>query len=146
MSYEAVKAIWEHSAVEGAARLTLLAVGHHADEYGVCWPSVGRLTSMTKLDRSTVMRSLRRLEKAGELQRHASQGEVNVYVLALPGLREIPAGLEACLAGLRTRLVQRRQLVAVHVAERKLARGGGAQDAPLNVQIYLNAQGNRGSP
>jgi hypothetical protein len=67
MSVAATSYVWEKSEAEGADRLVLLALADFADEYGNCFGSWGKLCSKTRLARSTVARSLRRLQDFGEL-------------------------------------------------------------------------------
>ena len=50
-------------------RLVALALANHADEEGVCWPSVKRIIACTGLTKRTILRSLDRLEETGWLIR-----------------------------------------------------------------------------
>jgi hypothetical protein len=67
VSVAATSYVWEKSEAEGADRLVLLALADFADEHGNCFGSWGKLCSKTRLARSTVARSLRRLQDFGEL-------------------------------------------------------------------------------
>ena len=49
-----------------AAALTL-----HANDFGVCWPSIRSLANVTRLSRPTVQRALAGLEAAGVIERRA---------------------------------------------------------------------------
>lgn len=67
MSVSATDYVWKKSTAEGADRLVLLALADFADEMGNCFGSWGKLCEKTRLARATVARSLRRLQKAGQL-------------------------------------------------------------------------------
>ena len=67
MSAEATNWVWKHSEAAGSDRLVLLALADFADESGHCFGSWTTLEHKTKLSRSTIARSLARLEKDGIL-------------------------------------------------------------------------------
>lgn len=82
-----VHAIWKHSDVRGCCRLVLLALAHHANNDGVCWPSVPRLERWSRLARSQVQRCLRQLEHQGAItvfRRGGGRGHPNWYTVASP--------------------------------------------------------------
>jgi hypothetical protein len=69
-------------------RFVLVALAEHADEDGVCWPGVSRLTERTGYGRATVQRALARLEVDGLLSRQercvsGGRQTSNLYVLDL---------------------------------------------------------------
>jgi len=69
-------------------RFVLVALAEHADEDGVCWPGVSRLTERTGYNRVTVQRALARLEVDGLLSRQercvpGGRQTSNLYVLDL---------------------------------------------------------------
>ena len=67
MSVAATNWVWTQSMAEGADRLVLLALADFADETGKCFGSWGTMQRKTRLARSTIARSIKRLEAAGEL-------------------------------------------------------------------------------
>lgn len=54
-----------HSGAPPSQRLVLIALAYHADQEGVCWPSINRISSITGLSEATVIRCLTSLEQAG---------------------------------------------------------------------------------
>ena len=69
MSVKATSWVWQESKCEGADRLVLLALADFADENGRCFGSWGTLEDKTRLSRSTIVRSLKRLEASGDLSK-----------------------------------------------------------------------------
>lgn len=67
MSVKATSWVWYECDVAGADRMVLLALADFADESGHCFGSWTTLEHKTKLSRSTIARSLTRLEKDGVL-------------------------------------------------------------------------------
>ena len=67
MSVKATSWVWHESRCEGPDRLVLLALADFADEHGRCFGSWGTLEQKTRLSRSTIIRSLKRLEASGDL-------------------------------------------------------------------------------
>jgi len=68
MSVAATTWVWSDSKSEGADRLVLLALADFADETGRCFGSWGTMQRKTRLSKSTIARSLKRLEESGELK------------------------------------------------------------------------------
>ena len=68
MSVAATTWVWNSSKSEGADRLVLLALADFADESGRCFGSWGTMQRKTRLSKSTIARSLKRLEESGELK------------------------------------------------------------------------------
>ncbi len=69
MSYNASKWVWESSETQGVERLVLLALAFHCQKDGwSCWPSVERLAAFTQTSASTVRRSLKSLERKGDIR------------------------------------------------------------------------------
>lgn len=62
-------------------KLMLLALAEHTDKNGCCWPSIARLSTMTGYHRSTVMRTLVELERAGKITRARHRGKATRYRL-----------------------------------------------------------------
>lgn len=54
--------------LSSSAVLVLHTIGLHLDREGKCWPSVRRISALSRLSRRTVQRSIRRLESGGLLR------------------------------------------------------------------------------
>ena len=67
--------------IPGAAWAVLIALYVHADDDGVCWPSVTRIATLTGADRSTVIRAVGWLEDNGVITRQRTPGKANLYRL-----------------------------------------------------------------
>lgn len=67
MSIKVMTRVWEHSTQNNGKLLLLLALADHADDNGVCWPSIGRLAQKARIEPRQAKRHLRALEKEGEL-------------------------------------------------------------------------------
>jgi hypothetical protein len=68
MSISVMSNVWKYSQACGNDLLLLLAMADHADDEGVCWPSIGTLADKTRVSESTVKRSVKELVKLGELK------------------------------------------------------------------------------
>ena len=105
MSVAATNYVWERSPAEGADRLVLLALADFADESGNCFGSWGKLGQKTRLGRATIARSVKRLQKSGELvmvekgHRKLAGDGAEATVWQIPGVAEM---------GLRMRPVSER--------------------------------------
>ena len=76
--------VWQASEPrEAADRLMLLALADNADDRGLCWPGIPTLARKCAVHRSTVIRTLERLEAAGHLDVERRAGRVNVYRITL---------------------------------------------------------------
>ena len=71
---------WEYAGT-APCKLVLLALADHADKNGYCWPGLTRLSDMTGLHRSTVMRRLIDLERAGRIICTRRRGRTTRYQL-----------------------------------------------------------------
>jgi hypothetical protein len=70
MSVKVMDWVFHCSRSEGIARLVLLAIADSSNDQGdQAWPSMSTLAAKCGVDRSTVVRSLARLEELGELRR-----------------------------------------------------------------------------
>jgi hypothetical protein len=97
MSIHVTLRVWDQTpTVKGGDLLTLLALSEFADESGRCWPSVKTLATRCRLTKRQVQRVLRRLEKAGHLNRQPQAGRagVNIYTVlcASSGVTQLPPG------------------------------------------------------
>ena len=95
MSVAATNYVWERSPAEGADRLVLLALADFADESGNCFGSWGKLGQKTRLGRATIARSVKRLQKSGELvmvekgHRKLAGDGAEATVWQIPGVAEM---------------------------------------------------------
>ena len=67
MSIRVINRVWEHAPSAGTALLLLLALADHANDDGICWPSVDTLAHKARTSERSVQRLLRDLEKDGEV-------------------------------------------------------------------------------
>lgn len=86
MSIAVMSAIWNHSPRKGGELLVLLALADFATDYGMCYPSIGRLATKTRLSERQVRSILRTLEEAGEIATEQQEGPkgCNVYRILPP--------------------------------------------------------------
>lgn len=63
--------------------LVYMALIRHADNTGVCWPSLERLAKIARCSQPTVSKSLNRLEQLGYIRRVKSDGRANRYHVSL---------------------------------------------------------------
>ena len=92
MSIKVSSTVWERSGHGGAELLVLLAIADHADEHGIAYPSVLRLSRRCRMSERYVYDILKRLFTSGELQklpRRRSSGS-NVYRITLAHANEVP--------------------------------------------------------
>lgn len=76
--------------------LVYMALIRHADNTGVCWPSLERIAKIARCSQPTVSKSLNVLEELGYIQRVKSDGRANRYHVSLwkptpkPGYDPVP--------------------------------------------------------
>lgn len=63
--------------------LVYMALIRHADNTGVCWPSLERLAKIARCSQPTVSKSLNVLEQLGYIRRVKSDGKANRYHVSL---------------------------------------------------------------
>lgn len=63
--------------------LVYMALIRHADNAGVCWPSLERLAKIARCSQPTVSKSLNVLEQLGYIRRVKSDGRANRYHVSL---------------------------------------------------------------
>lgn len=63
--------------------LVYMALIRHADNTGVCWPSLERLAKIARCSQPTVSKSLNVLEQLGYIRRVKSDGRANRYYVSL---------------------------------------------------------------
>lgn len=63
--------------------LVYMALIRHADNTGICWPSLERLAKIARCSQPTVSKSLNVLERLGYVRRVKSDGRANRYHISL---------------------------------------------------------------
>ncbi len=83
MSWQATKAVWEHSKQTGYGKLLMLALAEFADADGRCWPAIETLANRIDVKPRSVKRLIAQAEADGELtiERNAGRGNTNEYVI-----------------------------------------------------------------
>lgn len=66
--------VFEHSVQKHSERLVLLVLADHADPDGFCWPSLPKIAERAGLTVRQVRRSLRKIEKTGEIVSNIGRG------------------------------------------------------------------------
>lgn len=69
--------------LSGYDLLVYMALIRHADNTGVCWPSLERLSKIARCSQPTVSKSLNVLEQLGYIRRVKSDGRANRYHVSL---------------------------------------------------------------
>jgi len=96
MSFAWTNAVWENSKSSGTSRVIMLALADHADDNGICWPSISRLARYANVDRRNIFRHLEALIKAGEIKISGKGFRgVNKYQITLPTGGNIATGGES---------------------------------------------------
>lgn len=82
MSVRLMSAVFE-SDLPATDRMVMLSLADHANDDGLCYPSIGRLTRRTGLGERTIQEAIRRLEKSGllDVQKNGGPKGVNVYII-----------------------------------------------------------------
>ena len=77
--------VWERPDLDPYERLILLALADHADDDGVCYPSISRLVDRTGMAERGVQKVLKRLAEKGHLsvETNAGRNGTNRYSIAL---------------------------------------------------------------
>ena len=84
MSIKIMSRVWELSPTNSSELLTMLALSDHADDEGVCWPSIPLISKKNRLSDRQTQRVLTSLEKSGHVFRHVGGGrrKTTIYVVA----------------------------------------------------------------
>jgi hypothetical protein len=67
MSFTAMQAVLDYSQTTGPARAIMLILAYRANEQWECWPGIDGLSKNAGLSRSTTIRQINTIRKAGEL-------------------------------------------------------------------------------
>lgn len=97
MSMKLMTQIWDNEDPDltGSRLLILLCLADHANDDGVCWPSIARLTKRARIDRSGIIRHLDELEAAGYLVIERDPGRVNTYTVRATRRTSATGGADA---------------------------------------------------
>ena len=84
MSIRLMVQLWDNGDPDltGSKLLVMLCLADHSNDDGVCWPSITRLASRTRIDKRNVIRHLHALEDAGYLKIHRTPGRSNRYTIS----------------------------------------------------------------
>lgn len=113
MSIQAVAWVLDWSEATLADRLVLIVIASHADGLGMnAWPAIDRIAAEARVDRSTVFRSIERLEARGELAVLRRPGRSNYYgIIALMGSQDATGeGVANCDPGVASTRQRGRRL------------------------------------
>ena len=86
MSVKIMSAVWEDQTLQPTAKLVLLSIADHADDDGMCFPSMARLCRRTGLGERTIQGIIGRLVQSGwlEVERGGGRKNCNVYRVKTP--------------------------------------------------------------
>ena len=81
MSIKLMSEIWDNEdpGLSGSRLNILLCLADHANDDGVCWPSIPRIAKRVRIDRNNVMDHIKALTKSGYLAVEHRNGTSNVY-------------------------------------------------------------------
>lgn len=90
--------------VSATEKVVLLALADHADEHGMCWPSISLLVKRAHVGERTVQRALQSLEDGGFIARERRQREngsdtSNLYLLNMDGSQRKPTDTSVTKGG-----------------------------------------------
>ena len=87
MSVKVMSAVWEREDMDASERLVMLSLADHADDEGVCYPSIARLCKRTSLANRTVQMAVKRLEARGLIyvEPNAGRNGTNMFYLFASG-------------------------------------------------------------
>jgi len=92
MSIRVLASAWRTACASHTQKLVLLNLADHANDCGVCWPSLDRIAKQCGLGKKTVLRQLERLEMQGMLAITRTEGgfrNPNRYRLILEELKAL---------------------------------------------------------
>jgi len=80
--------VWDNSKQTGSALLMLLAIADHANDDGVCWPSVKRLAARCRVQERQAKKLIKQLEESGELIVERGIGRKHTSLYTIKGAPE----------------------------------------------------------
>lgn len=82
MSVDCMSAVWKHSTHSGNKLLLLLALADHANDDGICWPSLDKLAEKARISKRQAQRIVSELTESGEisiLKKGNGRGQSTLY-------------------------------------------------------------------
>lgn len=78
--------VWDHGPDDQGELLVLLALADHADDAGLCWPSMASIASKARMSERNARRVVRKLQDAGILTVEPQRGrsQTNTYRIVKP--------------------------------------------------------------
>ncbi len=85
MSVEIMSRIWKQSEQSGTALIVLLALGDHADDFGICWPGLETIAKKARIKKRQAINVITKLEESGELICIPNRGrqQSNSYLITI---------------------------------------------------------------
>jgi hypothetical protein len=74
MSINVMTRVWQHAQHKGSALLLLLALADHANDEGICWPSIQTLAAKIRMSERQTQRMLGTLIASGDVYAHEGRG------------------------------------------------------------------------
>lgn len=81
MSIKVMNAVWEQDDLDASETLVMLALADWANDDGLCWPSLERLTEKTRLTERGLRGIILRLEERGYLERKKLHARGTYYTV-----------------------------------------------------------------
>lgn len=83
MSIQWMNKVWSHSNKSGATLLVLLAIADHANDDGVCWPSIATLATKARISERQAKRVIAALEADGDIEVMRGDGRTHTSTYRL---------------------------------------------------------------
>src|SRR5262245_25446145 len=77
VSIKIMSDVWKHSKRKDGELLVMLALADFSNDQGESWPSLKNLAQKARLSKEQLCKVLKKLERAGEIQRDRSTGGYN---------------------------------------------------------------------
>ena len=81
MSIKIMANVWRDSTQGKTPLLCLLALADHANDEGVCWPSVGTLAKKCRVSKRQCQRLLEKLREDGEIEAQQRPGSSDIFLI-----------------------------------------------------------------
>lgn len=93
MSVKIMSQVWEDESLTGTEKLILLSLADHANDEGVCYPSIARLVRRTGFSERAIQGAIKRLCDGGRLEINPNAGPKGCNVFRIKPPQEMhPAG------------------------------------------------------
>lgn len=92
MSVKVMSQVWERDDLDPYEKLVLLSLADHANDEGICYPSIGRLEKRTGMKERGLQNVIKRLVEKGFLHREMNAGRKgsNLYQVTEPPAPDAP--------------------------------------------------------